>query len=42
MEFGSIDGGKDGKHNHVSFVETSHTFDKQIEFFIGTASFDGI
>ena len=38
MNNGSLDGGEDGKHNDVSFVEISKSFVKQDVFFYGRVS----
>ena len=40
VEFGSFDGGEDGKHNSVSFVEVFDIFATQSDFL--SASFDSV
>ena len=38
--FGLFDGGDDGEHNDVGFVEVTEIFLTQNAFFFGTESFD--
>ena len=40
MGFGSLNGGEDGEHTGVSFVEISKIFPTHDEFFIGMTPFD--
>ena len=42
MEFGSLDGGEDGEHNGVDFVEISKMSAMQDAFFIETEPFDRV
>ena len=39
VEFCSFDGGEDGEHNGVGFVELSTRFAAHDDFFYGAASF---
>ena len=42
MEFSSLEGGNDGDHNGVSFVETSEIIATQKAFFVWTESFERV
>ena len=42
MEFGSLDGGEDGKYSGVSFVVISKIFSVHDASFLGIERFDGV
>ena len=42
MQFGSVDGGEDGKHNDVCFVEIFKIFTRQDVYFFGMESSDRV
>ncbi len=42
MEFGSLGGGEDAKHNGVGFADISELFAMQLVFLFGTELYDRV